>query len=126
LSAKMITGKPVKFLGMGERLEALEEFRPDGMAQRILGMGDIVGLVNEAMTKFDAEETAKLQEKMQKGTLSLEDFINQMTQVRKLGPMGKVMGMIPGMHELTKTIGQNQEMVEGTMNRMKAIFDSMS
>jgi signal recognition particle subunit SRP54 len=126
LSAKMITGKPVKFLGMGERLEALEEFRPDGMAQRILGMGDIVGLVNEAMTKFDAEETAKLQAKMEKGTLSLEDFINQMSQVRKLGPMGKVMGMIPGMHELTKTIGQNQEQVEGTMDRMRAIFDSMN
>ena len=67
LSAKMVTGKPVKFLGTGEKLDGLEEFRPEGMAQRILGMGDIVGLVSEAMTKFDADETAKLQAKMEKG-----------------------------------------------------------
>ena len=126
LSAKMVTGKPVKFLGIGERLEALEEFRPDGMAQRILGMGDIVGLVNEAMTKFDAEETARLQAKMEKGNLSLEDFMGQMSQIKKLGPMGKVMGMIPGMHELTKQIGQNEGTVDKMMGRMRAIYDSMS
>src|SRR5207248_723510 len=64
LSAKIITGKPVKFLGTGEKLDGLEEFRPEGMAQRILGMGDIVGLVSEAMDKFDQEEAARLQEKM--------------------------------------------------------------
>jgi signal recognition particle subunit SRP54 len=126
LSAKMITGKPVKFLGTGEKLDALEEFRPEGMAQRILGMGDIVGLVSHAMEKFDAEETAKLQAKMEKGVLSLEDFMAQMSQVRKLGPMGKVMGMIPGMGELTKQIGQNEGQVETQMNRMRAIFDSMN
>jgi signal recognition particle subunit SRP54 len=126
LSAKMITGKPVKFLGTGEKLDALEEFRPEGMAQRILGMGDIVGLVSHAMEKFDAEETAKLQAKMEKGVLSLEDFMAQMSQVRKLGPMGKVMGMIPGMGELTKQIGQNEGQVETQMNRMRAIYDSMN
>jgi signal recognition particle subunit SRP54 len=126
LSAKMITGKPVKFLGTGEKLDALEEFRPEGMAQRILGMGDIVGLVSHAMEKFDAEETAKLQAKMEKGVLSLEDFMTQMSQVRKLGPMGKVMGMIPGMGELTKQIGQNEGQVEAQMNRMRAIYDSMN
>ena len=65
----MVTGKPVKFLGVGEKLDALEEFRPEGMAQRILGMGDIVGLVHEAMEKFDQEETAKLQAKMEKGAV---------------------------------------------------------
>ncbi|HTW95529.1 MAG TPA: signal recognition particle receptor subunit alpha, partial [Tepidisphaeraceae bacterium] len=97
LSAKMITGKPVKFLGVGEKLERLEEFRPEGMASRILGMGDIVGLVNEAQTKFDAEEAARLQAKMEKGQLSLEDFMAQLGQIQKLGPIGKVMGMIPGM-----------------------------
>jgi signal recognition particle subunit SRP54 len=126
LSAKMVTGKPVKFLGTGEKLDALEEFRPEGMAQRILGMGDIVGLVSHAMEKFDAEETAKLQAKMEKGVLSLEDFMAQMSQVRKLGPMGKVMGMIPGMGELTKQIGQNEGQVETQMNRMRAIYDSMN
>src|SRR4051794_7118448 len=126
LSAKMVTGKPVKFLGVGEKLDRLEEFRPEGMAQRILGMGDIVGLVQAAYDKFDQEETAKLQEKMEKGQFTLDDFIAQMTQVRKLGPMGKVMGMIPGMNELTKQIGQDGEGVENQMGRMKAIYDSMT
>src|SRR4051794_38089649 len=126
LSAKMVTGKPVKFLGVGEKLDRLEEFRPEGMAQRILGMGDIVGLVQAAYEKFDQEETAKLQEKMEKGQFTLDDFIAQMTQVRKLGPMGKVMGMIPGMNELTKQIGQDGEGVENQMGRMKAIYDSMT
>src|SRR5213079_827943 len=102
LSAKMVTGKPVKFLGVGEKPDRLEEFRPEGMAQRILGMGDILGLVKEAYEKFDQEETAKLQAKMEKGEFTLDDFMAQMGQVKRLGPMGKVMGMIPGMNELTK------------------------
>ncbi|MGH7178251.1 MAG: signal recognition particle protein, partial [Tepidisphaeraceae bacterium] len=126
LSAKMVTGKPVKFLGVGEKLDRLEEFRPDGMAQRILGMGDVVGLVTEAMDKFDAEETARLQEKMEKGQFTLDDFMAQMGQVKKLGPMGKVMGMIPGMSELTKQMGQDDGDVEQQMGRMRAIYDSMS
>jgi signal recognition particle subunit SRP54 len=126
LSAKMVTGKPVKFLGMGEKLDMLEEFRPEGMAQRILGMGDILGLVNEAMTKFDQDETKRLQEKMEQGNFTLDDFMSQMGQVKKLGPMGKVMGMIPGMSELTKNMGMNEGDVEGQMGRMRAIYDSMS
>jgi len=96
------------------------------MAQRILGMGDIVGLVNEAMAKFDADETAKLTAKMEKGNFTLEDFMSQMAQVRKLGPMGKVMGMIPGMNELTRQIGQNEGLVEQQMGRMQAIYNSMT
>src|SRR5882724_5401579 len=125
LSAKMVTGKPVKFLGVGEKLDALEEFRPEGMAQRILGMGDIVGLVTTAMEKFDADETAKLQAKMEKGTFTLDDFIAQMTQVRKLGRMGKIMRMIPGMSELTKQMGEGEGEVETQLTRMRAIYDSM-
>src|SRR5438874_292442 len=126
LSARMVTGKPVKFLGVGEKLDRLEEFRPEGMAQRILGMGDILGLVKEAYEKFDADETAKLQAKMEKGTFTLDDFMAQMTQIRKLGPMGKIMGMIPGMSELTKQMGQGEGEVEGQLNRMRAIYDSMN
>jgi signal recognition particle subunit SRP54 len=126
LSAKVITGKPVKFLGIGEKLDRLEEFRPEGMAQRILGMGDIVGLVNEAMEKFDQEQTARLQEKMAKGQFTLDDYMAQMAQVRKLGPMGKVMGMIPGMGELSKAMGQNEGVVESQMGRMNAIYNSMT
>jgi signal recognition particle subunit SRP54 len=126
LSAKMVTGKPVKFLGVGEKLDRLEEFRPEGMAQRILGMGDVVGLVNEAMTKFDQEETARLQAKMEKGQFTLDDFMSQLGQVKKLGPMGKVMGMIPGMSELAKNASLDEGGVETQMDRMRAIYDSMS
>src|SRR5215208_4868512 len=126
LSAKMVTGKPVKFLGVGEKLDRLEEFRPEGMAQRILGMGDIVGLVSEAMEKFDAEETAKLQEKMEKGQFTLDDFIAQMGQVKKLGPMEKVMGMIPGMGELSKQMNMGEGEVEKQMGKMQAIYNSMN
>jgi len=126
LSAKMITGKPVKFIGTGEKLEALEEFRPEGMAQRILGMGDVVGLVQTAMEKFDQEEAAKLQAKMAKGSFSLEDFMAQMTQVRKLGPMGKIMGMIPGMSQLQKQLNMGDGDVEEQMGHMQAIYNSMT
>lgn len=126
LSAKMVTGKPVKFLGIGEKLDRLEEFRPEGMAQRILGMGDIVGLVSEAMEKFDQEQTAKMAEKMQKGNFTLEDFVGQMTQVKKLGPMGKVMGMIPGMSEIAKSAAMGEGRVEAQMDKMQAMFNSMN
>ena len=126
LSAKMITGKPVKFIGIGEKLEALEEFRPEGMAQRILGMGDIVGLVSEAMEKFDQEETARLTAKMEKGNFTLDDFMSQMKQVNKLGPMQKVMGMIPGMSELSKQMSMQGGDVEAQMGRMEAIYHSMN
>src|SRR2546421_1317806 len=126
LSAKYITGKPVKFLGVGEKYDALEEFRPEGMAQRILGMGDIVGLVQTAMEKFDQEETAKLQAKMEKGTFTLEDFMAQMGQVKKLGPMGKVMGMIPGMGDMMKQVNMKEGDVESQMGRMQAIYNSMN
>jgi signal recognition particle subunit SRP54 len=126
LSAKIVTGKPVKFLGVGEKLDRLEEFRPEGMAQRILGMGDIVGLVSEAMEKFDQDETARLQANMEKGQFTLDDFMAQMSQVKKLGPMGKVMGMIPGMSEMTRKMNMNEGDVEKQMGHMRAIYDSMT
>jgi signal recognition particle subunit SRP54 len=126
LSAKIITGKPVKFIGTGEKLDGIEEFRPEGMAQRILGMGDIVGLVTEAMDKFDQDETARLQAKMEKGNFTLDDFMAQMRQVRKLGPMGKIMGMIPGMSELTKQMNMGEGEVEMQMTHMQAIYRSMT
>jgi signal recognition particle subunit SRP54 len=125
LSAKVITGKPVKFLGVGEKLDRLEEFRPEGMAQRILGMGDILGLVNEAMTKFDQDEQARLVAKLEKGQFTLEDFMSQMGQITKLGPMSKVIGMIPGMSEMTKQLG-GDGVVEEQIVTMRAIYDSMN
>jgi signal recognition particle subunit SRP54 len=126
LSAKMITGKPVKFLGVGEKFDALEEFRPEGMAQRILGMGDILQLVETAQQNFDVEETQKLQEKMEKGQFTLDDFMAQMGQVKKLGPMSKVMGMIPGMAQMTKQMNMGEGDVEKQMGHMRAIYDSMN
>lgn len=126
LSAKVVTGKPVKFLGTSEKLEGLEEFRPEGMAQRILGMGDIIGLVTEAMQKFDEQETARMQEKLQKGEFTLEDFMGQMKQVNRLGPMSKVMGMIPGMSQLTQQLNMGDGDMEKQMDRMRAIYDSMN
>src|SRR5688572_6250166 len=126
LSAKMITGKPVKFIGTGEKLDALEEFRPEGMAQRILGMGDILGLVTEAMDKFDQEETARLQEKMEKGHFTLDDFIAQMGQVGKLGPMKKVIGMIPGMGDMMKQYQMKEGDIESQMKGFKAMYQSMT
>jgi signal recognition particle subunit SRP54 len=126
LSAKMITGKPVKFIGTGEKLDALEEFRPEGMAQRILGMGDILALVEEAHKKFDQDEALKLQQKMQKGQFTLDDFMSQLGQVRKLGPMDRVMSMIPGMSEMTKNMKMGGADVEGQMGRMQAIYSSMT
>jgi signal recognition particle subunit SRP54 len=126
LSAKMVTGKPVKFLGTGEKLDALEEFRPEGMAQRILGMGDVVGLVTTAMEKFDQDEAQKLQEKMQKGQFTLDDFMSQLKQVRKLGPLGKIMGMIPGMSQLTKQMNMGDGDMEMQMGRMQAIYGAMT
>lgn len=126
LSAKVITGKPVKFLGIGEKLERLEEFRPEGMAQRILGMGDVVGLVNEAMEKFDMEQAEKMQAKLEKGQFTFEDFINQMQQIKKLGPIGKIMGMIPGMGELAKGALMNGSAIEGQMTKIESIYNSMT
>jgi signal recognition particle subunit SRP54 len=126
LSAKMVTGKPVKFIGMGEKLERLDEFRPEGMAQRILGMGDIVGLVNEAMEKFDQQKVEALTKKMQEGVLTMDDFMAQMEQVQKLGPITKLMGMVPGMSQVSRELQLNDGMLEGQMKRMRAIYHSMT
>ena len=126
LSAKYVTGKPVKFLGVGEKLDGLEEFRPEGMAQRILGMGDVVALATEAMEKFDQEETERIQKKMMKGELTLDDFMSQMQQIKKLGSMSKVMGMIPGMSQLAKTGSMAGPEMEKMMTQMRSIYDSMS
>ena len=97
LSVKAVTGKPIKFIGVGEKLDALEEFHPDRMAGRILGMGDVVTLVEKAQTQFDAEQAAQMQEKMAKGRFTFDDFLAQMRQMRKLGSLKDILKMLPGM-----------------------------
>jgi signal recognition particle subunit SRP54 len=124
LSVKSVTGVPIKFIGTGEQIEALEDFHPDRMAGRILGMGDVVSLVEEAQRKFDQDEMQQQEERLRAGEFTLEDFKKMMLQTRRLGPMGKVLGMIPGM-------GGMQEMLAGAdlekdMKRLFGIIDSMT
>src|SRR4030043_10023 len=97
LSIKAVTGKPIKFIGVGEKLDALEIFHPDRMASRILGMGDVVTLVEKAQEQFDAAEAEKMQKKMAKGTFGFDDFLKQMQSVRKMGGMADMLKMLPGM-----------------------------
>ena len=96
LSVKAVTGKPIKFIGVGEKLDKLEEFHPDRMASRILGMGDVVTLVEKAQQQFDAEEAEKLQQKMAKGSFGFDDFLKQMQAVKKMGGMKDMLKMLPG------------------------------
>jgi len=124
LSVKDVTGVPIKFVGTGEQIEALEDFHPERMAGRILGMGDVVSLVEEAQRKFDQEEVRKQEERLKAGEFTLDDFKKMLQQTRRLGPMSRVLGMIPGM-------GGLQEMLAGAdldqdMNRLFGIIDSMT
>jgi len=96
LSMKAVTGKPIKFAGMGEKLEDFEPFHPERMASRILGMGDVVSLVEKAAEAVDIDEAKRLEEKMRKGQFSLEDFLDQLRQMKKLGPLESLVGMLPG------------------------------
>lgn len=97
LSAKKVTGKPVKFVGMGEKLDALEPFHPDRMAGRILGMGDMLSLIEKAQESYDDQQAAKLEKKLRKNEFTLEDYLEQMGQMQKMGGLGKMLEMMPGL-----------------------------
>ena len=105
LSVKQVTGVPIKFIGTGEHLDALEEFHPDRMAGRILGQGDMLTLVEKAQQEFDQDEMLRQEERLKKGEFTLDDFRKQLGQIGKLGPLQKVMGMIPGMGGMTEMMG---------------------
>ena len=122
LSMKAVTGRPIKFIGTGEKLEALEEFHPERMASRILGMGDVVSLVEKAQAAFDAKEAAKLEEKIRRDRLTLEDFAEQLRQVRKMGPLQDVIGLLPGGAKLKDA----PEVDEKALGRTLAIIGSMT
>jgi signal recognition particle subunit SRP54 len=124
LSVKEVTGVPIKFIGTGEHLDALQEFHPDRMAQRILGMGDILTLVEQAQSKFDQDEMAKQEERLRKGEFTLDDFRNMLGQTKKLGPIQKIMGMLPGMGGMQEML--NQVDAEGDMKRLGGIVDAMT
>jgi signal recognition particle subunit SRP54 len=121
LSALSVTGKPIKFIGVGEKTEALEAFHPDRMASRILGMGDVVSLVEKVQGQVDAEQAAKLASKAGKGSLDLQDFLEQLQQMRKLGSLKDLAAMIPGAGAL-----KDADLDEGKITRQIAILQSMS
>jgi len=121
LSMKSITGVPIKFIGTGEKSEDFEVFHPDRMASRILGMGDVVSLVEKAKETIDETEAERMAEKIRKADFTLEDFLSQMQQVKKMGPMDKLMGMMPGMGGL-----KMDDDASVRMKRTEAIIQSMT
>jgi len=126
LSVKNVTGVPIKFIGTGETLDALEEFHPDRMAGRILGMGDMLTFIEQAQQKFDQEEMAKAQAKLEKGIFTLDDFRNQMGQMKRLGSISKFMSFIPGMGQISKMMGEMNVDADDEMKRVGGIIDSMT
>jgi len=124
LSISAVTGVPVKFLGTGEKTDALEVFHPDRLAGRILGMGDILTLVERAQEHVDQKQAAQLEEKMRKGAFTLDDMLDSMQQMQKMGPLGQVMSMIPGMGNLA---GEAQAAVDrGDLRRTEGIIRAMT
>ncbi len=127
LSIKQVIGQPVKFVGVGEKYDAIEPFYPDRIAQRILGMGDVLSLIEEVQSKVDEDEAQAQLEKMASNTFTLEDFRNQLTQFKKLGSMTKLMKMLPEQMTGGMSLSDEQsEQVESQMKRTEAIIDSMT
>lgn len=125
LSAKKVTGKPVKFIGVGEKSDALEPFHPERMASRILGMGDMLSLIEKAQETFDDEQAARLEKKLKKNEFTLEDFLEQMGQINKMGGLGKMIGMLPGLGA-NKVSEEDIEKGEQEFKQMEAIIYSMT
>jgi signal recognition particle subunit SRP54 len=122
LSMTFVTGRPIKFAGVGEKLGDLEPFHPDRMASRILGMGDVLTLIEKAETAFDEAEAKKMEEKLRKAEFTFEDFLTQMQAIKKMGPMSQVLGMLPGMSRLP--IGGDD--VDKQLPKVEAIIRSMT
>ncbi len=125
LSMRAITGRPIKFVGVGEKLDALEAFQPDRVAGRILGMGDIVGLVEKAAETVEQEDAEKLALKIQKGSFDLDDLASQLKQLRKMGGMSSLIGMLPGIGKIKKQIDE-ANIDESLLKRQEAIISSMT
>ena len=124
LSIRAVTGKPVKFLGMGEKLDALEVFHPDRMASRILGMGDVLSLIEKAQETFTREQAEEAQKRLTNNTFTLEDFRAQLGQMNRLGSLEQILGMLPGGQKIKDAI--EGERPEREMGRVAAIIDSMT
>ncbi|BEH09173.1 MULTISPECIES: signal recognition particle protein [Geobacter] len=125
LSIRAVTGKPVKLVGVGEKLDALEVFHADRLVSRILGMGDILTLVEKAQATFDSQEAERLQQKLKKSQFDLEDFRNQLQQIKKMGSIESILGMIPGVGKAMKQL-QGAQPSERELKRIEAIIGSMT
>jgi signal recognition particle subunit SRP54 len=123
LSVRHVTGKPIKFVGTGEKLDMIEPFYPDRMASRILGMGDVLSLIEKAEQAFDEKKAAELEEKIRKQTFTLDDYLDQFSQIKKMGSMEQLMGMIPG---IKPSQAQDVKIDEKLMARTEAIIKSMT
>jgi signal recognition particle subunit SRP54 len=123
LSVKAVTGKPILFASVGEKLDQFERFHPDRMAQRILGMGDVMSLIEKAEAQIEEDEAKELERKMRRNEFTLEDFLKQLKTVRRMGPLQSIMGMIPGLagHQLA-----NMKVDERELDRVEAIILSMT
>lgn len=124
LSVKAVTGCPIKFAGMGEKIDALEPFHPDRMASRILGMGDVLTLIEKAQANIDAERAAELEQKIRKQQFTFDDFLEQLDQVRNMGPLDQVLGMMPGMNKVKGL--KNMQVDEKQLSHVEAIVRSMT
>jgi len=126
ISMRAVTGVPIKFLGTGEKANGLELFHPDRLASRILGMGDMLSLIERAEASFDAAEAEKMGRKLQKGNFDLEDFLDQLRQVRKMGPIQEILNMVPGMGNALKGVEIDQGETEKSLKSVEAIILSMT
>ena len=122
ISLRATVGVPIKFIGTGEKPDALERFHPDRLASRILGLGDIVGLVEKAQAQFDGDKAVALEQKIRKSQFTLEDFLEQLQEVKKMGPLQQVLGMLPGANRLPA----NAEVDESALVRIEAMIQSMT
>jgi len=124
LSVRAVTGKPIKFIGVGEKISALEPFHPDRMASQILGMGDVLSLIEKAQDQFDDKEAKELEKKLKRNEFNLEDFRSQLKQMKKLGSLDDIMGMLPGMGKLKQMKGMKPD--EKELVKVEAIINSMT
>ncbi|NMA62102.1 MAG: signal recognition particle protein, partial [Firmicutes bacterium] len=124
LSVKAVTGKPIKFVGVSEKMDGLEPFHPDRMASRILGMGDVLTLIEKAASAVDQEQAEKMAQKLMEAEFTLEDFQEQLAQMKQMGPIDQLVGMIPGMGNMKQL--QNLEVDDTHLQRIEAIIQSMT
>ncbi len=124
ISMRAVTGVPIKFLGVGEKVDALEVFHPDRLASRILGMGDVLSLIERAEQTMDQEEAQKVAERLLEGQFTLEDFLEQLQQIKKMGPLSQLMEMVPGFRGVTKEV--SPEMTDRELRKIEAIISSMT